>query len=79
MSFDVDTLKHTNKLNVDQLYQDIPLGSISDLNPVDDKEELRHIELMSKEVLTVEEEHELDLLTDSFVNDLNDQVSKIIF
>ena len=79
MSFDVDTLKHTNKLNVDQLYQDYPLGSISDLNPSDDKEELRHIELMSKEVLTVEEEHELDLLTDSFVNDLNDQVSKIVF
>lgn len=79
MSFDVDTLKHTNVLNLDQLYQDIPLGSISDLNPVDDKEELRHIELMSKEVLTVEEEHELDLLTDGFVNDLNDQVSKIVF
>ena len=78
MSFDVDTLKHTNVLNVDQLYQDHPLGSIDDLNLVDDKEELRHIELLSKEVLSEEEAQELDLLTDKFINDLNDRVSKII-
>jgi len=79
MSFDVDTLKHTNVLNVDQLYQDYPLGSIDDLNPSDDKEELRHIELLSKEVLSEEEAQELDLLTDKFINDLNDRVSKIVF
>jgi len=76
MSFDVDTIKHDTSFNVDKLYQDTPLGLISD---VEDKEELRHIELMSKEVLTVQEEQELDLLTDKFVTDLNDQVSKIVF
>jgi len=76
MSFDVDTIKHDTSFNVDKLYQDYPLGLISD---VEDKEELRHIELMSKEVLTVQEEQELDLLTDKFVTDLNDQVSKIVF
>jgi len=72
------TNMHANTFNVDQLYADYPLGTIADLHAVHDKHELRHIELMSKDVLTVAEETELDVLTDQFVNDLNTQVSNIV-
>jgi hypothetical protein len=79
MSFDVDTLKHTNVLNVDQLYADYPLGTMADLDAVHDAQELQHIELMHKEVLGAQEAMELDLLTDQFVNELNNQMNQIKF
>ena len=68
---------HSNKSHMEAWYFNNPLGTLDDVHIT--AEERRHCHLLSLDVLTPEEEAELDQLSDKFVQDLNDQVEAIKF
>ncbi len=68
---------YSNKSNIEEWYFNHPLGTLDDVDITD--EERRHCHLLSLDVLTPEEEMELDALSDKFVQDLNSQVEAIKF
>ena len=67
----------TTKINVEEWYNNNPLGTIDDVEVTD--EERRHCELLGKEELTESEAQELEMLSDKFVTDLNREVESIKF
>lgn len=68
---------YSNKSNMEAWYVNHPLGTIDDVEVT--AEERRHHHLLSLDVLTAEEEMELDALSNKFVQDLNDEVKAITF
>jgi hypothetical protein len=67
----------TTKINVEEWYNNNPLGTIDDVEVTD--EERRHCELLGKEELTEAEAIELELLSDKFVTHLDREMEVIKF
>ena len=68
---------YQTKVNVEEWYQHTPLGTVHDAHMTD--AEHRQLQLMGQDVLTADEVHELNTLTDAFVTDLHDAVNAIAF